>query len=382
MSHNPNRNVGKTFHAKAAIPHLGKPKPILNSPYENLLPAAGDPAHPEKKMVPDLESTTQSNTGKPPSERESPKSAIGVPTVRLVPIGDIRVSPGLPPCNPRNVSLLARSPCVKPIDVIDTPAGPLLIGDLHWLEAAKALGKSQVECLFTGQDQLDARLTEIVEIIHHAGLPILDTAPLVEEWVQTWMRANDSGQVVQEFSVGRPHGGIAQAARVLCVPGKTEEARRKSIERSMKIAKISSEAKAEAKRLGLDDNQSALLAIANVTPEEQVAKAQERAARKRGRRRKHNGIMLDAPEPKHLVIGESHVLSDGPDLPPMGSPPTIPKEHGADPHGDAFAERSVNAPNDAAFDTLVAAWAAASEAVRHRFVIEIVQPDMESSFGV
>jgi hypothetical protein len=92
--------------------------------------------------------------------------------------------------------------------------------------------------------------------------------------------------------------------------------------------------------------------------------------------------MLDAPEPKDLVIGESDVLSDGPDLPPIGSPPTIPKEHGADPHGDAFAQQSVNAPDDAAFDALVAAWAAASEAVRHRFVIEIVQPDTESSFGV
>jgi hypothetical protein len=78
----------------------------------------------------------------------------------------------------------------------------------------------------------------------------------------------------------------------------------------------------------------------------------------------------------------NRVDTELPAIEPVGSPPIAPPKDGADPHGDAFAQRSVNAPNDAAFDTLVAAWAAASEAVRHRFVIEIVQPDMESSFGV
>jgi hypothetical protein len=220
---------------------------------------------------------------------------------------------------------------------------------------------------------MDARLTEIVEIIHHAGLPILDTAPLIQEWVKTWVRANDFGQVVQEFTVGRPNGGIAQAARVLCVPGKTEEARRKSIERSMKIAGISSEAKAEAKRLGLDDNQSALLAIANVTPEEQVAKAQERAARKRGRRHKQTitpdhakadtaeGIPLDASEPK---------VPDG------------PKEDGADPHGDAHAQEEVEAQEQAGYDLLLAAWDAAPIAIRQRFVNEVVKTFQKPSFNV
>jgi hypothetical protein len=138
----------------------------------------------------------------------------------------------------------------------------------------------------TSADKIDARLAEIEQILRHAGLAVLDKAQLVAEWVKTSDRCSNSGQGVQEHTVGRPRGGIAQAARVLCVPGKTEEARRKFIEREMKIDAISSDAKDEARRLGLEDNQSALLAIANVTPEEQVAKVHERAERKRGRRRK------------------------------------------------------------------------------------------------
>jgi hypothetical protein len=140
----------------------------------------------------------------------------------------------------------------------------------------------------TSADKIDARLAEIEEILRHAGLAVLDKAALVAEWVKTSDRCNNSGQDVQEHTVGRPRGGIAQAARVLCVPGKTEEARRKFIEREMKIDAISSDAKDEARRLGLEDNQSALLAVANVTPEEQVAKVHERAERKRGRRRKQS----------------------------------------------------------------------------------------------
>jgi hypothetical protein len=137
----------------------------------------------------------------------------------------------------------------------------------------------------TSADEIAARLAKIEEILRYAALAVLNKAALVAEWVKTSDRCNDSGQDVQEHAVGRPRGGIAQAARVLCVPGKTEEARRKFIEREMKIDAISSDAKDEARRLGLDDNQSALLAIANVTPEEQVAKVHERAERKRGRRR-------------------------------------------------------------------------------------------------
>jgi hypothetical protein len=366
----------------AEAPNAASPedKPHSALPGKDALPESSSAIHEP------VEQSTKATVAK----REPQKKVVGIVQVWSVPIDDVRVPTERTPCNPNTIALLARGSSglpSKPITVIDTPNGPFLVGGQHWFDVAKAQGRTVVECIYTIADENDARMADIQELIYLAGPTVLEMSSLVMEWLAIWERGHISGQDVQEFKVGRPHGGISQAARVLCVPGKTEEARRKSIERAMKIAGISSEAKDEAKRLGLDNNQSALFAIANVTPEEQVAKAQERAARKRGRRHKQTitpdhvkGVMLDAPEPQDLVIGESDV--DGPGLPPIGSPPTIPKEHGADPHGDAFAQQSVNAPDDAAFDALVAAWAAASEAVRHRFVIEIVQPDTESSFGV
>jgi hypothetical protein len=70
--------------------------------------------------------------------------------------------------------------------------------------------------------------------------------------------------------------------------GKTQRARRKAIERGMKIAAISSEAKAAVKKAALDDSPSALREIAKAeTSEQQLNKVQEivkRQANKRGKR--------------------------------------------------------------------------------------------------
>lgn len=77
-------------------------------------------------------------------------------------------------------------------------------------------------------------------------------------------------------------GGMAEAARRLPVPGKSDEARRKSVSRDVKIAGISSRAKTAAKEAGLDDNLSALLSIAQErTRRAQIAKVHELAERKR-----------------------------------------------------------------------------------------------------
>lgn len=86
---------------------------------------------------------------------------------------------------------------------------------------------------------------------------------------------------------GRPEGGIARAARELPVPGKTVEGRRQYIRRAIKIAAIWDEAKSAARAAGLDNIQSALLAIAyERLLEAQLAKVQEIAARRAQPRRK------------------------------------------------------------------------------------------------
>jgi hypothetical protein len=100
-------------------------------------------------------------------------------------------------------------------------------------------------------------------------------------------RIGVSGQVVHKSHGGKPEGGIAKAAQEQPVPGKTEEAKRKSVKRAAEVAGISPEAKAAVRRAGLNNNQPALIEVAKEpTPTVQVAKVQELADRKaRGRRR-------------------------------------------------------------------------------------------------
>ena len=79
----------------------------------------------------------------------------------------------------------------------------------------------------------------------------------------------------------RPEGGVARAARALPVPGKSTEARRKFIERALKIDGIWQEVKVAVRAARLHNKQSALLAIASEHSQAaQLAKVQEIATRK------------------------------------------------------------------------------------------------------
>jgi ParB family chromosome partitioning protein len=79
----------------------------------------------------------------------------------------------------------------------------------------------------------------------------------IAEWVQLQKerkkankRKEVSAQLAQKPQGGRPSGGISAAARDLGLP-------RDTVRRAVRIASLSDAAKAEAKALGLDDNQSA-----------------------------------------------------------------------------------------------------------------------------
>ena len=137
-------------------------------------------------------------------------------------------------------------------------------------------------------DEVDARMAEIEVILDHAAMHLLDKCALVAEWVRhAEARVWVFGQVDQKPGGGRPEGGIARAARALPVPGKTTEARRKFVERAVKIYGIWPEVKVAVRTAGLDDTQSALLAIASErSSEAQLAKVQEIVARKAMPRRK------------------------------------------------------------------------------------------------
>ena len=111
---------------------------------------------------------------------------------------------------------------------------------------------------------------------------LLEKCSLIAEWVRyAEAKLSVFGRIVPKPKGGRPEGGVARAARELPVPGKSPDARRKFIERALKVDGIWPEAKSAARAEGLDDIQSDLLPIARERSREaQVAKVHEIAARK------------------------------------------------------------------------------------------------------
>jgi hypothetical protein len=138
---------------------------------------------------------------------------------------------------------------------------------------------------------IDGRMSQIKEILGHAATPLLQKCALISEWVHlAEVIVSVSGHSDRNAKVGRPEGGIARAARDLPVPGKTAEGRRKYIERALKIDGVWPEAKAAARAAGIDNTQSALLAIASGNSREaQIAKINEIVVRKEAPRRKSCG---------------------------------------------------------------------------------------------
>ena len=159
---------------------------------------------------------------------------------------------------------------------------PVLVAGLHRLEAARSLGWPEIDCLVFDGDENEARMWEIAENLHRRVRNQIQRSAYIAEWVERAIAK--SGQYVQKAGSGRPQGGTAAAARVLPVPGETAEARRKTIERSLKVNSISPEAKEAASAAGLADNQQALLDIAKeVTKEAQMEMVAKLATHKRAK---------------------------------------------------------------------------------------------------
>jgi ParB/RepB/Spo0J family partition protein len=153
-------------------------------------------------------------------------------------------------------------------------------------EAAKSLGWTHIRADIMECTEAEAWLWEAMENLYRAELTALEEAEHQAECVRRIVEI--SRQNVAKRKVGRPEGAIAKAARDLPMKGKTQQARRKAIERGLKIAAISSEAKVAVTKAGLDDNRSALHEIAKIeNAEEQLQKVQEiikRQAKKQAKR--------------------------------------------------------------------------------------------------
>lgn len=136
-----------------------------------------------------------------------------------------------------------------------------LVAGRHRLEAAKALGWDEIECFVLNCSEDEAEMWEISENLHRAELTVVQRSEQVARWVELADRV--SAQVVQKPQGGRPEGGVSKAARDLNLE-------RKEVDRAVKIASLTPEAKAVAAERGLDDNQSALLAAAKIEPARQA----------------------------------------------------------------------------------------------------------------
>jgi ParB family chromosome partitioning protein len=163
-----------------------------------------------------------------------------------------------------------------PITVREEKKKSVLVCGLYRLEAAKRLKWETIPCFILPGSDTESRPWQISEDIYRAERTVLERAEGINE-----LRTLISGKVGQ---VALPGGkqpkdvGVNKAAKAL---GFTKE----EIRRSKAIAGISAEAKEEAKNLGLDDNQDALLEIAKLpTPETQCKAVQALNERKRAAR--------------------------------------------------------------------------------------------------
>jgi ParB-like chromosome segregation protein Spo0J len=191
--------------------------------------------------------------------------------VERVAVDLIDVGKRLRPVNEVAVAALAESMQrlgqLQPISVYNPDGGTLLlVAGLHRLEAGKRLGWEEIDAVFTNGNEIDRQLQEIAENLHRAELTVLERSEQITRWVELTAAKARQGDEPLPGGKQPTEKGQAKAARELGIS--EPDARR-----AVKVASISPKAKQAARDAGLDDNRTALLAVAKeVTAEAQVAK--------------------------------------------------------------------------------------------------------------
>jgi ParB/RepB/Spo0J family partition protein len=246
--------------------------------------------------------------------------------VRL-PIEAVCIDPARPPCDPQNVRVLADSIRVlglrTPISVRKVTklvegvsmAALMLVAGHDRYEATKSLGWDFIDAFVFEGDVKNARLWQIAENVHRHDVPALERAELIDEFDRLLEESVKGGQVAHPVPGGRQpkDKGLSKAAKKLGIT-------REKVRRARDVAGLSPEAKAKVKELGLEDNQAALLKIAQEkVPHAQVAKAQEIAARK--------AVSKDelAKEPIQAVSSAPGASSETYTVPVESGPPAAPE---------------------------------------------------------
>jgi ParB/RepB/Spo0J family partition protein len=131
----------------------------------------------------------------------------------------------------------------------------VLVAGLHRLVAMKQLGEPSIPCYEHNEDESESYLWQRSENIYRAELRVLDRADAINEMRQAIQQKG--GQVAPPGGRQPKDIGIKKAAKAL---GLTRD----EVRRAKAISGLIPEAKAAARKLGLDDNQRALLEVAKL----------------------------------------------------------------------------------------------------------------------
>lgn len=205
-----------------------------------------------------------------------------------IPLSDVRPNIEGRVINRKSVETLAESMnrigLINPITVVpcvytargraDNPGWRVVAGG-HRTEAARMLGWEAIDAFVLADcdDVKSQRMVEISENLHRAELSDVEKSKLIEEWRE--LTCDKVRQLGAPLGGGQPkEQGFRKTANELGL--KEQEVRR-----AHKIANMAPEAQDAARDLGLDSNQSALLAAAKQnTPEAQIESLRQHAERK------------------------------------------------------------------------------------------------------
>lgn len=153
----------------------------------------------------------------------------------------------------------------------------ILVDGLHRLEAMKGAGKTTIPARVMSADQRVVRMWEISANIHRADMTPVERAEAIVEWRRLVKELLKDGQIAHPGGKQPKDKGISKTARELGVS-------REVVRRAVEIDSISATAKAAAKELGLDKNESALREVAKQPDAKaQVLKVKELAAQTHSR---------------------------------------------------------------------------------------------------
>jgi len=142
----------------------------------------------------------------------------------------------------------------------------VLVAGATRLAAAKHLGWDFIDAFVTECTAEEAEMWEIAENLHRAELTVQERSEQIARWVEL----SKVTQLASPSNVQPNETGKRSAAKTLGVS-------QRDVQRAVKVASITPEAKAAAREAGIDDNQSKLLEVAKAEPERQAAVVHELA---------------------------------------------------------------------------------------------------------